>query len=553
MTPEIINAQNQVKELEVLAAQDSKRYGVDLNIWKQKLAQYQEHAIANSPEASALLKSNPAAYMQKYGSPTDIANLPQTLALKTGGATGYAPTTQPITNNVPSGGGSTYTPPQLTSNATTTAYFGSVSNDVQNARTNLEATYTKQIAELDRKQQETQMKIDEFTAKETSALGEVNTLTQPFRENLENAERERLYINENFEANQKLTNELESLLSEGNTLILQMQGKSGLAGIRNPRINQAIEGVQARASVIQSVFAARSNQILEAYRVIDRGVNAINADREDRLGYYNSLLNFYSEQKSEEGKKLITLEKDEKDYLNAQIGLLQEDLSRTQETADYIKKLMTSPESASFVARAGISLNDSIATINQKMATQTQRDEIDETKNKLIAQGYTFVPFPGVQGGTNLAPFTVGGQTLYFKKPPEKESESDINAGKVSNQFSLGQQFISDNPTASNVELEIEMRKRLPNLTDADIKSILSSKKLTRAQIESTVTAKTAYDGLKETYTESELKDLADEYGYSSFWTGKESDIERFLNSTEAKTVYVDLLYKQYQQAGMAQ
>lgn len=346
---------------------------------------------------------------------------------------------------------------------------------------------------------------------------------------------------------------MESLLSEGNTLILQMQGKSGLAGIRNPRINQAIEGVQARASVIQSVFAARSNQISEAYRLIDRGVNAINADREDRLGYYNSLLNFYSEQKSEEGKKLITLEKDEKDYLNAQIGLLQEDLSRTQETADYIKKLMTSPESASFVARAGISLNDSIATINQKMATQTQRDEIDETKNKLIAQGYTFVPFPGVQGGTNLAPFTVGGQTLYFKKPPEKASESDINAGKVSNQFSLGQQFISDNPTASNVELEIEMRKRLPNLTDADIKSILSSKKLTRAQIESTVTAKTAYDGLKETYTESELKDLADEYGYSSFWTGKESDIERFLNSTEAKTVYVDLLYKQYQQAGMAQ
>src|SRR3990167_7114168 len=74
MTPEIINAQNQVKELEVLAAQDSKRYGVDLNIWKQKLAQYQEHAVANSPEASALLKSNPTAYLQKYGSAQDIKN-----------------------------------------------------------------------------------------------------------------------------------------------------------------------------------------------------------------------------------------------------------------------------------------------------------------------------------------------------------------------------------------------------------------------------------------------------------------------------------------------
>ena len=43
-------------------------------------AQMAEHAKANSPEASALLKSNPSAYMQTYGSATDKANLPQTLA-----------------------------------------------------------------------------------------------------------------------------------------------------------------------------------------------------------------------------------------------------------------------------------------------------------------------------------------------------------------------------------------------------------------------------------------------------------------------------------------
>src|SRR3990167_3065554 len=166
MTPEIINAQNQVKELEVLAAQDSKRYGVDLNIWKQKLAQYQEHAIANSPEASALLKSNPAAYMQKYGSPTDIANLPQTLALKTGGATGYAPTTQPITNNVPSGGGSTYTPPQLTSNATYESYFGSASANTQNTRMSLESEYQRQRDEAIKRADDFKAEMDRLTSQQ---------------------------------------------------------------------------------------------------------------------------------------------------------------------------------------------------------------------------------------------------------------------------------------------------------------------------------------------------------------------------------------------------
>src|SRR3990167_2073344 len=58
-------------------------------------AQMAEHVVANSPEAAALFRSDPTAYMQKYGSPTDIANLPQNLAVRTGGATGYEPTPQP--------------------------------------------------------------------------------------------------------------------------------------------------------------------------------------------------------------------------------------------------------------------------------------------------------------------------------------------------------------------------------------------------------------------------------------------------------------------------
>lgn len=74
MNPDLINAKNQVKELEVLAATDPKRYGVDLNIWKTKVQSLEEHAIANSPEASALLKTNPTAYVEKYGSEQDKKN-----------------------------------------------------------------------------------------------------------------------------------------------------------------------------------------------------------------------------------------------------------------------------------------------------------------------------------------------------------------------------------------------------------------------------------------------------------------------------------------------
>ena len=114
MNPELINAQNQVKELTELAKTNSKVYAPELAIWQQKLSQYQEHAVANSPEASALFKSNPSAYMQKYGSPTDVAKLPATLVSpQTGGATGF-----PITSS------QGMSPTQLTQAIQKTGTFG---------------------------------------------------------------------------------------------------------------------------------------------------------------------------------------------------------------------------------------------------------------------------------------------------------------------------------------------------------------------------------------------------------------------------------------------
>ena len=76
---------------------------------------------------------------------------------------------------------------------------------------------------------------------------------------------------------------------------------------------------------------------------------------------------------------------------------------------------------------------------------------------------------------------------------------------------------------------------------------------VTRELLESQVIQKTAQDELEKALTDEELKDLADKYGYSSFWTGKKSDIERFLTSDDAKTAYVDLLMEQYRAAGLAE
>lgn len=282
----------------------------------------------------------------------------------------------PSTNDLGIGSATAPTLPETTANNVNTTYTESVNADLETKRKALEDEYNNRLKDIETKKTETQKKIDEFTATQKDIIEtDVKPLTTPFRTELEETERERLYINENFEENQKLTNELETLLNEGNALIKEQKETTGLGSIRNPRVNQTISDVAARAGVIQAVMSARTGQIAEAYRLIDRSVAATVADRNDQLAYYQTLYNFYEEQKDTEGNKLVNLTNDEKTFINAKIGLLENDLKRAEETADYIKKLMTDPATASIVAQAGVTLNDSIGTINKKFADYTKREE----------------------------------------------------------------------------------------------------------------------------------------------------------------------------------
>ena len=363
-------------------------------------------------------------------------------------------TPKPIGNGIPS---VTPTPtlPQGSATQTYQAFYGSLASDVQNARMTLEQTYQKQLDDLNNRQANVQTKIDQITSQQEGALGEVDKLTEPFRAKLEEAERERLYINKNFEANQKLTNELDSLLSEGNNLVQQMKGVTGLQGIRNPRINQAIEAVNSRVGVIQAVMSARSGQIAEGYRMIDRSVDAMNADRKDRLDYYDSLLNFYESQKTSEGNKLITLEKDEKDFLTAQINLIENDLARSQATADALKQAMTDPDTALAYAQAGVTLNDTPEQINAKLATYGYSKEVSDMANDMAMKGYTAL-FAGQKAPSGSEVVTTtdskGKTKSYYTEALASGSNLGTESERQSNAFGTINQILALPPDRGYVD-----------------------------------------------------------------------------------------------------
>lgn len=297
-----------------------------------------------------------------------------------------------------------------TSNAVGSQVEG-LQSTVDKARKTLEDTLGKQKLEVD-------AKLETARQKEQDTLDKIGELSTPFRAELEKTQREALHINENFEANQELVNELDQLLTEGNNLIKQQQSVTGLSAIRNPRIQQTMSDVAARAGVIEAVMAARNSQIAVAENLIDRTVNAMNEDRNDQLNYYNTILNLNN-------RDIISLDAESKKIAEEQVGLLKTDLSRAQETQDYVKQLLLDPNTAAIMGKAGVSLNDSIETITQKIGKAQYSQELLDMKNEITAKGGKPVASPVGVPDDQLVSFTDSqGQVHYYKMPASSTGSS---------------------------------------------------------------------------------------------------------------------------------
>lgn len=283
-------------------------------------------------------------------------------------------------------------------------YVSGLNSAVESARRALDGNLSSRLQAND-------AQLATVKQKEQDTLDKIGELSTPFRENLENTERDRLKINENFDENQKLVDELDQLLTEGNNLIKQQQSVTGIAAIRNPRIQKTMNDVAARAGVIQAVMAARNNQISVAENMIDRSISAIAQDRNDQLSYYQTILQLNNQDK-------ISLTDDNKLIAQQQIALLQGDLEQAQTTANYVKQMMLDPAKAQLMADSGVTLNDSVEVINQKLAQGSYLQEVRDVTNEYSAEGAKAISDPSGVPAKQLRSFTDSrGVTHYFKMP----------------------------------------------------------------------------------------------------------------------------------------
>lgn len=404
------------------------------------------------------------------------------------------------TGEIPAGEKLTTTPapeiPEPTAGTVVEDYTTSLAADAEKKRTALDAERKRQLEAVKTEKDEIQKKIDEFTAKQEGVLEEAKPLTDPFRADLEKTERDRLKVEENYFENQKLVEELDTLLSDVQSQVQAEKDRTGLASIRNPRIQKAGEEAAARVGVIEAVMASRNNQITVANNLIDRSVQAITADRTDQLNYYNTLLDFYQGSKDDEGAKLFQLTQQETKLINDNISLLESDLASAQANADYIKGLMLDPSTAGIVANSGVTLNDTPEQVRDKFANFEYSQEVSGQVSEMSASGYQVLSTPETIASKDPAYLvrltdSKGVERVYYSGEAEKDRIADTITRKGDIEGEVGGVVETEDGTTYDLTTVAGISAALAdNYPAAEIKSYLDlNTKLTASAIDDLIKA----------------------------------------------------------------
>ena len=337
------------------------------------------------------------------------------------------PTVTPLTNNegaidaatLRSGG--TPNMPEPTAQNVTESFQGGLQASTEAARTNLDTTLKTERDAALKRQDDLNKRQEKLVQNSNPENRETFQQEQRIVQNqLDAAETASASLEEDFNKRRSVVNELDTLLTQGNQLIEQARG-APISRYRNAGVAEAMQNVQARAGVLNAVISGLDGNFNAAHSIINNTRTAVAAQWTDQLNYNKTYMDLVSSGQ-------LAKNKINDDYASTQITLAERKLSQLEATAETINNLMIDPESAQFMADAGITLNDSVEEINAKMSEQTKVQERQDVMNELKMEGYQYVPFPGDR--EDVVSLEVGGKILSFVAPQDGEEMLSVAEAK---------------------------------------------------------------------------------------------------------------------------
>jgi peptidoglycan hydrolase-like protein with peptidoglycan-binding domain len=373
------------------------------------------------PKTQAAVK----AFQTKYGLTPDGIVGPNTTAMlntvygNSNSSNLTAPATGGVGSGVPGAGGSNYTAPQGNSSQINDSYYQGLTQSMANISVQLEAERQRQLDTIQQDKQRAQEELQSLRDQQSDIINEQGKLSiEEKQAKLDALDLETKRFDENYKIVQGLGSQLMDLMNQGNALIASQKGVTGLGVIRNPRVNETINNVTAAVGVIKAGIDVYNGQMSAAQNQLQLATNTLTSAYSDQIDYYKSLSNFYESQATDSSNKLSVLTANEQDFLQSKIASLEADKKRVQDTYEMIQNAMMDPDTALAYASSGVTLNDSPAVINQKLAKYAYSKELADTSTDMALKGYTAAVGGNAPAGSEVVKIidTYGNVKTYYKK-----------------------------------------------------------------------------------------------------------------------------------------
>lgn len=355
-------------------------------------------------------------------------------------------------------------------------------------------------------------------------------------------------IQQQYAAKEGLLIESQKASTKGAENVLNLGGSARYAPLSSMGVMEAKNRYDMQTlNELHAAEEAAKASVLQAQRegnfqLMESKMNALEKLRGEKIAFAGKIADDMAAQNKLIRDKQIQSSRDE-----AIAGLVQQGITDPSEIMALLEESAQASGTTSDFTAEEIGKTLKVLTPDSALAGL---DADFKTYNYLktigdpAVKGLSYLDYKGAVANATRAP---------------KASEGDISLTTAKKTELLGAGFSQND--IKNIEDDIQAHgvdAVLEGITDPTQQKAIKdaygvTEKVTREQVDTTVTQKAAYDGLKEAYTDQELKVLADEAGLSSMWTGKESDVERFLNDPAAKKIYADLLWEQYKAAGMTE
>ena len=482
---------------------------------------------------------------------------------------GYTPKIEdviPNTDNILGGDtGTNLSEPK--SPAITDSYFNSLTTQLANTTKTLTDAYQKQVDALATQKTEIQKQLDDLKTKQSNDISSYNSTVEAEKQaKLDYLDEEKIRFDENYNIVQGLSGQLNDLVTTGTNLINQQKGLTGLSSIRTPRINQTIADVAAQSGMIQAAISAYNGQMNQAQSQLQSATNSITSIYGDQIDYYKNILNLNQQNIGDSDTKLLNLDKEQKTYINSQIGILENQVNVAQSNLTNLQNAMTDPQTALVYAQAGVTLNDTPEMISQKLSKYAYQEEVNDLRNKATSSGLVYIPTSEqiASHPASEVSYQIDSKGIkhYFYKPTVVKATSGTGGGTT--------------PAKSSIIVETEKGTQLDLLSVAGIKQAISEgynpadirlklnsikgmdvNSVNALIEEATKTEESKFlstDYFKSLYTEDQLKQSAKESGFTSGGSGVlgflgfgvgEKGINDYLN-------YLMSIVEQYRKSGMS-